>query len=423
MKEIIIKNVDEKVYEHTCASGLKVYIWTYPFCEETNLTLTVKYGSIHTKFKVDGKEISVPNGIAHFLEHIKFNEKKDVSAHEWFNKIGSYVNAYTTYDHTCYEVICSQNIEDNLKHLLKFVYNPYFTKGLIAKEKPIIIEEASMSLDNPYNVGYKELLKNLYFNNNKKYLVTGEKEDIKSITYDDVINVFDNFYHPENMFLIVTGNVNPYEIAKVCDKFFEKSQINEYSNPKVITEKEPDKVHKDCKKINVNVTKENLMLAFKVPRKNFNLSQIETKLFTNILLYTNFGSISLLKETLLNEKLIDDLYYSFSYEDDHLVIVFEVSTSYPEEVSKKIKECFNNLEISKETFERRIKCYVAEDILGFEDPMEVNNTIRSNIINYDKVLDNTIDVLKNAKYEQINLFISKLKKYTSSEVILLPKDK
>ena len=32
----------------------------------------------------------------------------------------------------------------------------YFTKELTSKEKPIIIEEAKMTLNNPYNTGYQD---------------------------------------------------------------------------------------------------------------------------------------------------------------------------------------------------------------------------------------------------------------------------
>ena len=54
--------------------------------------------------------------------------------------------------------------------------------SLINKEKPIIIEATKMTKDNPYNEGYFELLNSLFNNDNHKYLVTGEEEDILIIT-------------------------------------------------------------------------------------------------------------------------------------------------------------------------------------------------------------------------------------------------
>ena len=67
MKEIKIKGAEEIIYEHKCKNGLSVYIWKYNLSEEVNLTLTVKYGSIHTKFKSQGKEIVVPNRLVNLI--------------------------------------------------------------------------------------------------------------------------------------------------------------------------------------------------------------------------------------------------------------------------------------------------------------------------------------------------------------------
>ena len=47
-------------------------------------------------------------------------------------------------------------------------------------------------------------------------------------------NVFNAFYHPENMLLVVTGNVNPYEVIKICESYYEKVNVPSYQNPKII---------------------------------------------------------------------------------------------------------------------------------------------------------------------------------------------
>ena len=76
MKEIVIKGLDEKIYEHETKEGLKIYIWQNTKLKGSYMTLSVPYGSIHTHFKVGNKTFKVPNGTAHFLEHIKFMEQK-----------------------------------------------------------------------------------------------------------------------------------------------------------------------------------------------------------------------------------------------------------------------------------------------------------------------------------------------------------
>ena len=138
MKKIQIERINEIVYEHELPNGFKIYIWPYKMVSDIYLTLTIKYGSIDTTFELNNKKVTVPNGMAHFLEHIKFNEE-GTTAHEYFYKLGSYTNAYTTFDHTSYEVMCNNNVKDNLNHLLYFVTNNYFTKELINKEYDLFL--------------------------------------------------------------------------------------------------------------------------------------------------------------------------------------------------------------------------------------------------------------------------------------------
>ena len=75
MKKIQIERINEIVYEHELPNGFKIYIWPYKMVSDIYLTLTIKYGSIDTTCELNNKKINVPNGMAHFLEHIKFNQQ------------------------------------------------------------------------------------------------------------------------------------------------------------------------------------------------------------------------------------------------------------------------------------------------------------------------------------------------------------
>ena len=421
MKKILIKGPNEEVYEYQTKNGLIVFIWPNKTINEVSLTLTVKYGSIHTKFKSD-KDYAVPNGTAHFLEHIKFNETDNTTAHDFFYSHGSYVNAYTTYDHTSYEVTCNKDITDNLNHLLYFVYNNYFTKPLIEKEKPIIIEESKMVLDNPYNKGYQALANNLYINSNRKYLITGESSDIKSITKDDILCVFNNYYHPKNMFLTICGNVDIDEIVNVVDDFMLSHDMTDYSNPVWLKEHEPLKVRKVNDQIEVNVAMAKLMISIKLNSELFKDIEI-VKLINilNLLLDINYGSTSLFDEYLLNKDLKDEFYYYISSEEDNIIINFEISTKYPSKVLDLTINKFKNLEIDEEDFNRKIKAYIANSILGFEDVNEVNSIIRMSYIKYGKLIDDYPSIVKSITINDLTMVKKLLKDYIYTSMILMPK--
>lgn len=387
MKEIVLEGLEEKIYKYTTKNGLKVYMWVNEKVNGCFASLSVKYGSIHTKFKVGKKVYTVPNGLAHFLEHIKFNMKEDVTAHDEFIKIGGDSNAFTTFKYTSYIVFASQNKIENLNLLLDFVYNPYFTKKMISKEKGIIIEEANMSNDDPYSKIFYDNLKNVLQKSNYRNLITGEVEDIKEISLDDVEIVYDTFYHPKNMFLTITGNFNPYEMAKTVEDNLAKKEFGEYQEVDIISESEPKKVTKDYIEENVGITYPRVKYSLKIPINKFkNVEMVDLKLLCDMILNINFGSTSEFRSDLILKGLVTSMGYSLDIYEEYLVITITANTNYQDEVIKLIREKFDNLEVDEKDIVRKRNAAIATLILDYEDIEQVNMKIQDDIINEGEII-------------------------------------
>lgn len=387
MKEIVLEGLEEKVYEYTTKNGLKVYMWVNEKVNGCFASLSVKYGSIHTKFKVGKKVYTVPNGLAHFLEHIKFNMKEDVTAHDEFIKIGGDSNAFTTFKYTSYIVFATQNKIENLNLLLDFVYNPYFTKKMISKEKGIIVEEANMSNDDPYSKIFYDNLKNVLQKSNYRNLITGEVEDIKEISLDDVEIVYDTFYHPKNMFLTITGNFNPYEMAKTVEDNLAKKEFREFQEVDIISESEPKKVTKDYMEENVGITYPRVKYSLKIPVNKFkNVETIDLKLLCDLILNINFGSTSEFRSDLILKGLVTSMGYSLDIYEEYLVITITANTNYQDEVIKLIREKFDNLEVDEKDIVRKRNAAIATLILDYEDIEQVNMKIQDDIINEGEII-------------------------------------
>lgn len=387
MKEIVLEGLEEKIYEYTTKNGLKVYMWINEKVNGCFASLSVKYGSIHTKFKVGKKVYTVPNGLAHFLEHIKFNMKEDVTAHDEFIKIGGDSNAFTTFKYTSYIVFATQNKIENLNLLLDFVYNPYFTKKMISKEKGIIIEEANMSNDDPYSKIFYDNLKNVLQKSNYRNLITGEVEDIKEISLDDVEIVYDTFYHPKNMFLTITGNFNPYEMAKTVEDNLAKKEFREFQEVDIISESEPKKVTKDYIEENVGITYPRVKYSLKIPINKFkNVEMIDLKLLCDLILNINFGSTSEFRSDLILKGLVTSMGYSLDIYEEYLVITITANTNYQDEVIKLIREKFDNLEVDEKDIVRKRNAAIATLILDYEDIEQVNMKIQDDIINEGEII-------------------------------------
>lgn len=102
MKQIHYERLQETLYHEVMDNGLQVYVLPKPAFQKTYATFATKYGSVDNHFKVaGGEETTVPDGIAHFLEHKMFEEPEgDIFA--TFASNGASANAFTSFDQTVY---------------------------------------------------------------------------------------------------------------------------------------------------------------------------------------------------------------------------------------------------------------------------------------------------------------------------------
>ena len=427
MKEIKINKTNETLYYEKLNNGLEVYIVPNKFQKNFYITFTTKFGSINTEFKTSNDKTfkKVPNGIAHYLEHLMFN-MEDGTAFDYFSKLGSSVNAYTTYNLTCYEVYSSTYFKENLSYLLDYVQTPYFTNELVNNERGIITEEIKMYDNNPNTELTYSAFKNIFVNDNRKYLISGTKEDIKKITKENLYDCCNTFYNPSNMFIIITGNVNPYEAIGIIENNQNKKEFNNVNiMNKEITE--PNKINKKYEEIKMNVETNKINISYKIPRKLFkklNLSNIEVNSYISILFNILFGSTSLLQDKLISSKVIQNgINVNKTFTKDFIIICITTETDYPDTLIRYVEETINNIKIEEETLNRKLKVYKSNYILHFDDIELVNSNIQDNIIEYGNFINDYMDVYEKMNVKTINDIASSLKNIKRSILIIKPKTK
>ena len=204
MKEIKLKGLDLTSYVETLDNGLEViYV---PFKDKKNyfVSYATRYGSETTTFIPAGskEEIKVPDGIAHFLEHKMFEQEDGVDPFSYFSESGTGANASTSFDNTQYIFYGTKNFEDNLRFLLKYVNEPYYTDENVEKEKGIIAEELKMYEDMPDWQCETKLREAVYKVHPRRVDIGGTVEEIMKITKEDLYTCYNNFYSPNNMFLL-----------------------------------------------------------------------------------------------------------------------------------------------------------------------------------------------------------------------------
>lgn len=423
MQEIVLKGIDEKIYYEKIDNGLPVYMIVNEKVNNFYMTLSVKYGSVETEFKCKGEKewTKVHNGVAHFLEHVNFNEGENATAHEFFTKLGSSINAFTTFDFTLYEVFASSEFEKNLNHLLDYVQTPYFTKKLIQKEKGIICEEVKMGKNSPSHKLYYGMNEALFKKDKRKYLVTGEVEDVKATTVEELQNIYDTFYHPMNMIMVITGNFNPYEAIGIIKENQAKKKFPAYCFPVKRQEKEPSGVNEEYKEIEANVEIPKVKICYKMSKNDFEgVDEKLLSIYLNIILRNNFGVTSLLREDLLEKELVVAIGAGREIFKDVVTIEINVETKYPNEVIPVIKDKMKHLELNEEDLNRRIRCNIAALINDFDDIEYINTDLVDQLVTYDKVFDDMYGIYKSLKLKTAKDIIKNIKLDDCSTVLLVP---
>ena len=234
--------IREKYEYGTHESGLQVVVIPKKHRKAFALFGT-RYGSIHRVFKTEADEdfITVPDGIAHFLEHKLFENEDGSDTFQHFAALGASCNAFTSNEMTAYLFSATDHYYDNLRVLLRFVTKPYFTPETVQKEMGIIGQEIRMGQDEPFHQLYYGLLDALFSEHNVKVDIAGTEETISHITDKILYRCYNTFYNLNNMLLVLCGPWEKKAVKAVLDEILEKA-------PRIRIETrfpaEPKRIHK-----------------------------------------------------------------------------------------------------------------------------------------------------------------------------------
>jgi zinc protease len=150
-------------------------------------------------------------GIAHFLEHMFFKGTKTRPgakiAHE-IETFGGEVNAFTSFDYTCYYINTPNNkLHDSVDILLDMVSNPMFLEEDLIPERGVVFEEYRRSIDSPNQFGFTKLQENC-FTGAYAHPILGREETIKNFSREQLHFFRNSYYNLSNSMLIVSGDLS-----------------------------------------------------------------------------------------------------------------------------------------------------------------------------------------------------------------------
>ncbi len=420
MKKIRINNFKEHLYHETLENGLNIYI--LPLTNKNNYSCmyVTKYGGKDIKFKKGNKEYKVPTGIAHFLEHKVFERKED--PFDFYGKSGTDVNAFTSNDHTCYYFLGNKNFNRGLKYLLNWLKDLNITEEQVQKEQGIILEESSMYKDNPDRVLYNKIRENIFINEPSKYKVIGTDEDIVKITKQDLDLCFNTFYKPNNMYLLISGNINPQKTIKTIKE--ELKQVTpDNSKVEKLYDEEPDEVAKEYEEIKMNVEIPKVAIGYKIPKslfKDLDIKQIELDIYLHGLLNISLGPTSEIREKWLKENLFTTSYYRITEIKSHYIIELYATSSKEQELIKSLEEYVKDLKIDEESFKREKKLWIAHEIKALDSPLSALYSVLDDLLDYGEYINNKIEIINNLNYKTLKKVKEKINFENKTIVKIIP---
>lgn len=349
ISSIYNEQVGIEVFSKTNETGLKIYVIPTGNEDFVKTDIIVGIGGQDKKYvdRITGKVKEIPAGIAHYIEHLMFYEKNVKDVMQEFEKIGAYSNAYTYIDRTVFTAEAnSKTYINSLRKLMKMIFVPYFTKRTLAKEKKIVSSEMDIN-ENPESV--------ISFVEDTD--VIGVKENLDKVNPRILYNIYENYYTPNNMAIVVYGGVKLNDVLKNIDEMVLK--LNLTNKPKVVKcELEKNNLNnvKVLKKDRKNPSEIEIGLDFSKVAQDKN--KVKFNIVQNILLETNFTKLSdfvfeLEDEDLIERmNIIDENLESCYYSPKDFMII-KAKTKHHEKIKEKLIEHLNKvleIEPSEEDF-------------------------------------------------------------------------
>ena len=206
-----------EVVRRTLPNGLEIIVQEDHSAPVVSVQIWVQTGSIH-----EGKAMGA--GISHMLEHMLFKGTTTLSACEFAQRVqdqGGYINAYTSFDRTVYWIdIPAKGADVALDLLADAALHSTLPPEEFLKEQEVIRREFAMGNDDPDRVSSTALFANAFREHPYRYPIIGHLDVFNTITRDDVMAYYKARYVPNNMFFVVTGDVEAAAVHRRLESLF-----------------------------------------------------------------------------------------------------------------------------------------------------------------------------------------------------------
>lgn len=167
-------------------------------------------------------------GLSHVLEHMLFKGTHTRGAGRIDQEVhdaGGYMNAYTSFDRTVYWIsVPNTGSRVAVDILGDIMQNATLPADELVKELDVIRREMDMCHDDPGRRSSRRLFETAYTRSPYRYPVIGLPDIFNTLTRDDVAAYYRTKYAPNNLFMVVVGDVKASEVVDQIGQAFSASK-------------------------------------------------------------------------------------------------------------------------------------------------------------------------------------------------------
>lgn len=336
----------------TLENGMKIYLYKDSTKHSTFVNFITKYGGFYNDFKIDDKEYNIPNGMAHFIEHLLIETSKYGNLIHVLGEKQMSTNGVTYTDMTQFYFNAVENVEIGIETLIRAINEADFNQEDIEKTKGAIYQEVRMQRDNKFRVLNDVKMKNIfkkipYINN------LGDLNNVMNFSYEQVKLCYDAFYNPNNQIVVVAGNFDVEKVKKIIIDICSKYE-NNFNSVKLIDYNEPKEVDKKSDIVKMPTGKQFVDITYKIDISNLTYKDIlKLDFYLDIFNRMNFGTTSSVYQKLFEEKVIvDSINSTYWVLDNYYLLSVGAYTDEDDKFLKEIKKVFSgNFIFDKELFD------------------------------------------------------------------------
>lgn len=182
------------------------------------------------------------SGISHFLEHMIFKGTKNILPGEFDYLVennGGCTNAATSYDYTHFYLTTAKDyIKETLPYLSEIILQAEIPDDEFYIEREVVLEEIRSSYDDHDWIILQTVAHNLYQNHPYRRSVLGDESLLLQNTPHQMRCYHKTYYQPENMNVVLVGNITEDEAVSLVGSCFKDFSIRSES-PLVSFDSEP----------------------------------------------------------------------------------------------------------------------------------------------------------------------------------------